>query len=307
MKNTINYYYNIRIENLVKTKEDYYFFLNNQEYHFIKYNRPIEDIEALYKLNQEMLNKRILVHQIILNKDSTPITIDNNIPYILIKLCNYKNNQVYLKDINYMQYLTYNINFDKLLYRNDWIKLWCEKIDYYEYQINQLGKEYPILCNSLSYYIGLGENAISYLVNNIKDNNNMLVVSHKRIRINEGSFEFFNPINFIVDNRVRDVSEYIKNTFFNNRFSSNELKMYLDYNKFNKNEYIYLFSRLLFPTYYFDIYDEIINDKKDEELIIPIVQKVNEYEEFLVSLYKYILYEKKVQIEPIEWLLKNHS
>lgn len=307
MKNTINYYYNIRIENLVKTKEDYYFFFNNQEYHFIKYNRPIEDIEALYRLNQEMLNRRILVHQIILNKDSTPITIDNNIPYILIKLCDYKNNQVYLKDINYIQHLTNRINFDKSLYRNDWVKLWCEKIDYYEYQINQLGKEYPILCDSLSYYIGLGENAISYLVNNIKDNNNMLVVSHKRIRINKGSFEFFNPINFIVDNRVRDVSEYIKNTFFYNRFSSNELKMYLDNNRFNKNEYIYLFSRLLFPTYYFDIYDEIINDKKDEELIIPIVQKANEYEEFLVSLYKYILYEKKVQIEPIEWLLKNHS
>ena len=51
MKNTINYYYNIRIDDLIKSNVDYYFYLNNNEYHLIKYNRPIEDIESLYKLN----------------------------------------------------------------------------------------------------------------------------------------------------------------------------------------------------------------------------------------------------------------
>lgn len=307
MKNTINYYYNISINDFIKTDIDYYFFINNEEYHLVKYNRPIEDIDALFKLNNQMLNRKILVHQIILNKDKSAITIVNNIPYVLLKLCNYKNNQIYLNDINYIQHMTYNIEFDKSLLRCDWVKLWCEKIDYYEYQINQLGKEYPILCDSLSYFIGLGENAISYIVNNIKDDKKFLVVSHKRIRVNNGSFEFYNPLNFIIDNRVRDVSEYIKNTFFNNKFNSNELRTYLNYNNFNKDDYIYLFARLLFPTYYFDIYDEVINTKSDENMIIPILDKINDYEKFLVSMYRYIVYEKKVQIEPIEWLLKNHS
>lgn len=305
MKNTVDYYYNIRIDNLIKSNKDYYFFINSEEYHLIKYNRPIEDASSLYKLNLEMLKRNMLVHKIILNKDNQVITLINNIPYVLIKLCIYKNQTVNLSDINYMQNMTYNIEFEKSLNRDDWIKLWSDKIDYYEYQINQLGKEYPILCDSLSYYIGLGENAISYLVNNSNNEKELLVVSHKRIKINDGSFEFYNPLNFIIDNRVRDVSEYIKESFFNDKFSSNELKKYLINNNLSKSEYIHLFSRLLFPTYYFDMYDEIINTKIDENIILKILNKIHDYEMFLISMYKYIIYEKKVRIEPLEWLLKN--
>ena len=100
------------------------------------------------------------------------------------------------------------------------------------------------------------------------------------------------------------MSEYIKESFFNNRFNSNELKQYLNYNNLSKIEYTYLFSRLLFPTYYFDMYDEIINTNTSENVIIPILDKTDDYERFLVSIYKYIVYEKKVQIEPVEWILK---
>ena len=300
----INLPMNASIDDLIKSNVDYYFYLNNNEYHLIKYNRPIEDIESLYKLNIQMINRRCMVHKIIINKDKSIITMINNEPYILLKICS-KNKYINLSDINYIQQMTYNIEYDKSLLRSDWVNLWCEKIDYYEYQINQLGKEYPILCDSLSYFIGLGENAISYLVNNIKENKKTLTVSHKRI--NDNSFDFYNPLNFIIDDRVRDVSEYIKKSFFNNTFNINELKSYLNYNNFNNEEYICFFSRLLFPTYYFDIYDEIINTKSDENKIIPILEKTTQYEEFLVYIYKYIIYEKKVQIEPIEWLLKSYS
>ena len=304
MKNTLDYYYNIRIDNLIKTNKDYYFYINNEEYHLLKYNRPIEDALYIYNLNVEMLKRNAIVHKIILNKDNQVTTIINNEAYILIKLCNYKNDKVNLWNINYLENMTYNIEYNKVLLRDNWIKLWSEKIDYYEYQINQLGKEYPILCDSLSYFIGLGENAISYLVNNIKEEKEILVVSHKRIKINNGSFEFYNPLNFIIDNRVRDVGEYIKESFFLDNLNINELKLYLNNSNYNREEYIYLFSRLLFPTYYFDKYDEIINNNVDEDIIIPILNKINDYERFLISIYKYIIYEKKVQIEPLEWLLK---
>ena len=307
MKNTINYYYNIRINELIKNNKDYTFYLNNEEYHFVKYNRPIEDIDSLYKLNIEMLRRNIIVHQIIINKDNSVVTFINGSAYVLLKLCNYNNDKIFLSDINYIQNMTFNIQFDKQLLRNDWVKLWCDKIDYYEYQINQLGKEYKILCDSLSYYIGLGENAISYIVNNIKNNNIIYTVSHKRINKDDGSFELFNPLNYIIDNRIRDISEYIKNAFFNDELNISELIVYLNYNNLSKNEYIYLYARLLFPTYYFDMYDEIINNKKEEERIFKIIDKVNNYEYFLINIYKYIVYEKKVQIEPIGWLLEKYS
>lgn len=308
MKNTINYYYNILVEDFIRTDKDYYFHLNNEEYHLVVFNRPYEDVEPVYKLNIEMKKIGCIVHEIIINKDKQVVTMINDIPYVLLKLCKYKNDRVFLNDINYIQNMTFNIKFDKSLLRNDWVKLWGDKIDYYEYQISQLGKKYPILCDSLSYFIGLGENAISYIINNSKsDNNSLPIVSHKRIRINDGSFEFYNPLNFVIDSRVRDVAEYIKNCFINDKLDFYEIKSYFNVSNFTSDEYMLLFSRLLFPTFYFDMYDEIINNNYNEEKIIKIIEKTYAYEDVLFNIYKFIVYEKKVQLEPIEWIIKRHS
>lgn len=307
MKNTINYYYNIIIEDFIKSDKDYYFYLNNEEYHLIVFNRPFNDIEPIYNLNMEMKKRGCLVHEIIINKDKQAVTMVNNIPYILIKLCRYKNDRVFLNDINYIESMTRSINYDKSLLRIDWIKLWSDKIDYYEYQISQLGKKYPLLCDSLSYFIGLGENAISYIVNNQTTDNNYPVVTHKRISIEDGSFEFYNPLNFVIDSRVRDISEYIKNCFFKNKLDFYEIKSYFNISNFSNNEYMLLFSRLLFPTFYFDMYDEIINNNLSEDKISNVIKRSYEYEEFLCIIYKYIVYDRKVPLEPIDWLLKKHS
>ena len=303
MKNTINFYYNIFLDELIKKDNCYYFYYSGDEYYFVPLNRPYDDVQSIYKLNLEMKKRRCLVHELVLNKDKSIITVVNGISYVLIKLCKYKNDKVFLNDINYIQNMTANIECDKSLVRNDWIKLWSEKIDYYEYQISQVGKKYPLLCDSLSYFIGMGENAISYLVNNLDSKINVnLVVSHKRIYQESGSLNFYDPLNFVVDSRVRDVAEFIKETFYNKTLKLCDLKAYFNIANLNKNEYILLFGRLLFPTYYFDIYDDIINNDKSEELVINIIDRTDEYESMLNTIYKFILYEKKVQLEPIEWL-----
>ena len=41
--------------------------------------------------------------------------------------------------------------------------MWIRKIDYFEYQISQFGKKYPIIRESFNYYVGLAENGISLL------------------------------------------------------------------------------------------------------------------------------------------------
>ena len=149
----------------------------------------------------------------------------------------------------------------------------------------------------------MGENAISYLVNNLDSKTNVnLVVSHKRIYQERGSLNFYDPLNFVVDSRVRDVAEFIKETFYNKTLNSYDLKSYFNMANLNKNEYILLLGRLLFPTYYFDIYDDIINKGKSEELVVNIIDRTDEYESLLNTIYKFILYEKKARLEPIEWL-----
>ena len=44
-------------------------------------------------------------------------------------------------------------------------------------------------------------------------------------------------------------------------------------------------ARVLFPSFYFDCYEDIINGITGEEEIISILNKIKDYEDFLVYLY----------------------
>ena len=161
MKNNIMYYYNLRIDNITQNNNNYYFTINNDNYCFTIYTRDIKESDAIYKLNKYMLSSNILVHEIIPNKDNYVVTIINNIPYILYKIYINKNKKLTINELTYLSNYTYQV--DKILTRNNWNILWSNKIDYFEYQINQMGKKYPILVDTFAYFTGLAENAISYV------------------------------------------------------------------------------------------------------------------------------------------------
>ena len=73
---------------------------------------------------------------------------------------------------------------------------------------------------------------------------------------------------------------------------------------FNKMEYIELISRLLFPTYYFDIVDEIIINNEPLDIIKNVLNKNNEYIIFLKNTFNYVIYNKKINIPFIDWIIK---
>lgn len=302
MKNILNYFYNFNLLDVYNIDNKYYFNFNNNSYIFIKLDRPVEDIKPIYDLYIKLKEQNILTNDIIVNKDNQFLTMVNNDYYVLIK-DNSKKGFIDLNDIFYIQNNTMNIVYDKKLYRNNWIKMWCAKIDYYENQMNNFSKKYPLLYNSIDYYIGLGENAISYLVNN-KINTYNLILSHRRLGKDTNSFDFYNPINFIVDSKVRDFSEYVKSLFFNNNITGDIFNRYIDYMNYSKEEYILLIARLLFPTYYFDLYDDIINNNKDESIIKNVLDKNNDYINFLKNTFYYIIYVKRINIPSIEWIIK---
>ena len=62
-----------------------------------------------------------------------------------------------------------------------------------------------------------------------------------------------------------------------------------------------LYARLLYPSYYFDIYERVIEDKIDEEKLLPIIERVNEYELFLKDCY--LALSKYYNIEQIKWII----
>lgn len=291
MKNTINYYYNLNINTIHQKEKNYYFKADNKNYLLLKCSN-IEELDDIYRLNI-YLSQILPVNRIVLNVNNEVITKINDSNYLLLELFS-NNNKINLNNIIELSNIRIPFSVDKLK-RNDWYNLWIKKVDYFEYQLSQIGKKYPLIRESFNYYIGLAENAI-ILVNNIDFNNIPLGLSHRRIT--NMSFNLYNPLNIVIDARIRDVCEYFKFCFFNNIDIGMELELFLSYNSFDINEAKLFLARMFFPTYYFDLYEKIIDNEIDESEIKKIIIKADNYEKILKQVYYHF---KNNQIN-IEWL-----
>jgi spore coat protein YutH len=308
MNNYINYYYNLYPEKVHQQQNFFYFKLDNEKYYFIPYNRSVDDINDLYQLNLEMINHNSLIHEIVLNKEKQPLIFINNISYILLKVYINEFKNINLSEIVFFNNQVKNISISKKLERYDWVKLWSEKIDYFEYQISHIGKKYPLLCECLSYFIGIGENAISYVKNTMLELKptalDNLCVSHKRIKSDFTMFDLYNPIYLVIDYNIRDLSEYIKSNFFAGKEIWNELDIYFKNNKLSPYSLRLLYGRLLYPSFFFDIYEQIVEGNLKEETILSIVSKIEKYEQFLNDFYQYINVNNN--IPPVSWINKTN-
>ena len=305
MKDIINYYYNLNIESVEDWDNIYCFKWNNSEFYFVPLKRTERELIDLVEISKELKTKGLECHDIILNKFEKLITNVYEANYILLKPIGDIYEEYDLLDmikINNALILTPN---KSNLYRNSWAKLWSDKIDYFEYQIHELGKEKEIILDSFSYYIGLGENAISYVNNtNSKYKQTALdriSLSHRRIKYPNYKLNYLNPLSFIFDLEVRDIAEYIKSAFFAGEDALSYLKEVLKITKFTIYSLELLYARLLYPSYYFDVYESIMNDLEEEEKLIPIIEKANDYEDFLKDAYLEI--NKYAPIEGIAWIL----
>ena len=65
-------------------------------------------------------------------------------------------------------------------------------------------------------------------------------------------YDYYDPTNIILDHPSRDIAEYVKSAIINNCFDINEFEGYLNKIKFQKTELQLLFSRIMFPTFFFD-------------------------------------------------------
>ena len=293
MKNAINYYYNLYPENIHQTEKGYYFIINKTRYFLIKYLGDPKDIQKIYEMHLYLLNQNFYVHPIVLNAQNQILTYINNEPYILM-ITIYYNNKINIGDI--ISFLNFTTNKSTA---PNWGELWAQKNDYLEYQISMLGQKHPLIRESFSYYIGLGETAIQ-LVNSLEKTNVTLVYAHRRLGINDTWYDLYNPLNITIDYQVRDIAEYLKSQFFNGRDIETDLTYYLNNTKLSTYEYMLFLARLIYPTYYFDLYEEVITDRTDDEEIKKIISKVDDYEKIIKQVYQY--YKTFLPVPRIDWL-----
>ncbi len=272
MRNAIKYYYNLDVDNLKYRNNEYLF----DKYMLKKVYRPLD-----LNLYNYLISRNIYVHKIIPNIQNNLITkIDNN-SYILLEI-----EQNYRVDSNTITNFFISVNTDN---KKNWAELWEKKVDYYEANINKF-KDSDVI-DYFPYYVGLSEIAIRLYKENTFDST--ISICHDRICNN---IDFYSPDNIIIDYKVRDIAEYIKYTFFNDTLDEEELMYIFNSIYMKKGDYFLLYSRLLFPTYFFDAIE-----KKDD--ISMYISKINQYERLLNKIY-YIL-SSKIKLPKIEWLIKS--
>ncbi len=306
MKEIINFYYNIDIKDLKKIEDNYEFIEKGSIFLLCVLNRTEEDLKNIYEVCEELKRKNIPIHTFILNRENKLVSNIENQNYVLLKMES-KDEEINILDImNFQENLILSKNKSSL-YNNSWGNLWSRKIDYFEYQVHELGKNKSVILNSLSYYIGLAENAISYANNTVNKINisefDKISLSHKRVKFPNFKIDFYNPLLFIFDLQVRDIAEYLKSAFFiDEKDAWIEFKTFLSLRKRTLYEYQMFFARMLYPSYYFDVYEKIMNHEEDEETLIKIIDKNQEYEKFLSRIMLEL--NKMIGIEKIEWLIK---
>jgi len=309
MKEIINYYYNFDIEDLEENNNYSSFNYYGEVFYFVFFNRAKEELKDIIEVCIELKNKGIRVHDIILNRDKDLVTKVGDNEYILLKLNINKYDIInFISACEFSEKLKLNTKNSKL-YRNNWGELWTKKIDYFEYQISEIGKDKNVILDSFSYYIGLAENAIGY-VNKINkvigiSEYDSVTLSHRRIFYPNTALNYLNPLGFIFDLEVRDVAEFLKIEFFNGEDSILDLIAFLKMKRLTSYSYHMLYARLLYPSYYFDLYEDVMNNNGNEDRILKIISRVNDYELFLKQAYEEI--NKYTYLEKIDWILKKES
>ncbi len=286
METYIEYYYGFSGIKC-KIKGDYnYFNFNGYSYVLCPLVRKLEEIEEIARISGDFSD----YDKIIRSLNGNLIIDIYNKKYLLIK----KNKSNSSDDIFKFLYNPHKIISDSnmTIDKSNWIEMWSNKIDNVEYQLSHINDKYPMLKKYSDYYIGMAENAIIYIRRAYEESYSMpnKIVSHIRIKKDWCT----SPQNIIVDNEGRDISEYMKYIFFINAGINHRLIGYLIEGNLSDITLRLIYGRLYFPTFFFDICDDIMNGLKKDEEIMQIVSRSQKYEEYLEDIYSKILEQKKI-------------
>lgn len=301
MKNILEYYYHFSNISLHYRNGVYSFWNEGSFYLFKEVSRSLEEIKDIYQL---LLHHSSFYHKIILNKEGQLTIFVDQKTYILFQTVINEQNIISSEQLLTFEFVQEDEKYFSSLRRNDWRELWSRKVDYFEYQIEHIAKKYPILAASLNYYIGLAENAISYMedikLHEKKESSDLLTLSHIRLYSTVSIMDYYDPFTIVLDHAARDIAGYLKSVFFKNSYDPLEIKELLLKLKFSRYGYRVLFARMLYPSYYFDLYEQIILGKIEEREIKKIIMKAEEYRKYLKMIYQFI-----GEIEPIpkiDWI-----
>lgn len=302
MKNAINYYYNLYPEKIYRENDHLYFYSEDIKINIYKLERNIIELSELIRISNEMFKNKILISTFIVNKNNEFYFNYDEENYVLLKVNNYEQDIVDLYDLSNFNSILSSKNKD-FLNNLPWNISWANTVDTIEEAMKEFNMEYKKTQDRINYYIGLAENAIVYINNIAEEHKNTTlpyVISHKRISSKTNIEEFYNPLNFMFDYEIRDLCSYVQNSFFENNFDFDELEKYLNFKNYNRHLIGLFYGRLLYPAYYFDKIELIVNGILDEKVLDIFYNRASEYEDFLYDMYN--LLNIKYSLPAVEWI-----
>lgn len=297
MKEMLLYNYNLEVKDLEESQEHTYsFYIDYDKFYLEEIKRPLEDIVKIYELEK---NTGTRFHKIIPNTSGQIYTKYDDKNYCLLKVRGPENIEVDTLDM--INSIIPTARGDNSLKRSNWGELWSAKVDYLEYQVSELGTTHKTVRKSFSYYVGLAENAISYY-NTLSPDNLPTYIQKRRISYPLTNSAYKDPLDIVIDYKVRDFASYFKAKFFSGENPLEDVKLLVKKNILNPLEYNLLFTRLLYPSYYFDAVHLVLEKGYDDDTLIKYIEKVSLYEEFLNDVF--LLFKEKSSMLKIDWLIK---
>ena len=282
MKYILKYHYNMNDLTIVNKNNHYIIKEGDKLYTLIEFY----DVERLTEIQNLLVKYDTLkqYNEIVKTKYNQNLIEIGNKKFVLIKN---KNNQK-LDEFVLRIPIKFNNTITSPLNRSDWYSLWKVKNDYIEMRRNEIVID-GILKELHYYFMGMAETALIYL-KYIEEapGKPQLYISRERIT----NDNINSPLNIVIDCRERDLSEYMRWSYFYQKDYYKTLTKIVKIIKFEKLSYVKFFARLLYPIHYFDILDS--------KCFSFNVKKLYEYDIFLKKVYSEI--EKYTQIKKIDWL-----
>lgn len=203
-----------------------------------------------------------------------------------------------------------------------WKEFWGARLDQLESWRGERMKENPKsgfekdFIHTFPYFLGLTENAIQYIVDAELDNGNngQLISTICYERFNKDQLRHYQgiriPVKFVVDHPARDIAEWIRHQFWNEKDSNyrevvNFLNEYKRVEPLSPFFYTLVFGRLLFPVNYFECIEGFYSSESEADKqkykskFYEILARTTDYEQFLGGFAYNLGIE---QIPKVAWL-----
>lgn len=201
-----------------------------------------------------------------------------------------------------------------------WKDLWIQKLEYYEELIPTLVSAvdnliYERMMEAFPYLIGTTESAIQLLVECEAETrfatNDTPVICFIRYE-SQVLDKIIWPNDFVYDHYARDVAEMLRLEFLKDQdlqvTSENVRGLLASYEEIQPISIFawqMIYARLLFPSHFYDLFDEIIESNKEKHAsqLNQMIQRHHQYEQKLAQFYSIVGIDTiKNKMSTVDWL-----